>query len=198
MSKISVLCISLAFKLQERSSNFCTSLDPALTDSMEVRCKVYLLASPRKSFLQEIMGRVFSLYPDIWNSGGSHWAVAFWFPNGDYVRYEPGVHNGSLRGHLQAGKASTEKGLALPGEHRELVGEVNTTPEAIFQFFTNYRGGQTSKEGGVASEVNADCSSRTLQPTAQRDWVEQFLSNFQDLSRPDIKVPVERLQAHVR
>lgn len=124
--------------------------------------------------------------------------MAFWFPNGDYVRYEPGVHNGSLRGHLQAGKASTEKDLALPGEYRELVGEANTTPDAIFHFFTNYRGGLTSKEGSVARVANADSSSGTLQPTAQRDWVKEFLSNFQDLDRTDIKVPVEKLQARVR
>lgn len=168
----------MAFKLQERSSNF-RIVVPVRPDSMQAPPKVYLLASPKKSLLQKIKGR-FSLYPDIWHSGGIHWAVVVWFPNKEYVRCEPGVHNSSLRGHLQAGNASAEKDLALPGEHQELVGAVNVTREDLFDFFKNYRG------------------ERTLQPTAQRDWVAGFLSKFPDLKSTDIEAPVERLQAQVR
>lgn len=161
-------------------------------------CKVFVIASPPKSCVQEALGRCFSLYPDIFNRGGSsHWAVAVWFPSGEFLRYEPGVHKSSLKGQWNVGKASTEEELLHPRERKELVGEVKTTRDAVFDWFTKYQGVPTSEAGGAAGKVNADHAARKLQPTAQREWIKGFLSTSQDLNRTNLEVPIRRLQAQL-
>lgn len=110
------------------------------------------------------------------------------------MRYEPGVRNRSLQGHLSVGRAPTEEELALPGERKELVGEVNTTRDAVFELFQTYNGQHATEAGGIASDVNTMRASGTLQPTAQRDWIQGFLNSIQDLNRTNIEVPVKKLQ----
>lgn len=161
-------------------------------------CKVFLVASPRKSYLQQTMRRFFSVYPDIWNRGSNHWAVTFWFPTGEWMRYEPGVHGFSLRGHLCTGTASSEEELALPGERKELVGELNTTRDAVFDRFRTYNGLHYSEPKGVAGTVQAGGASGTLPPTAQRDWVQGFLCTFEDLKKKNIDAPVKKLEQQMQ
>lgn len=161
-------------------------------------CKVYVIASPPKGHLQEKLSQWFSLYPDIWHRGrSSHWAVAVWFPSGHFMRYEPGVHNSSLKGYWNVGEARTEEELLYPRERKELVAEVNTTSDAVFDWFSKYQGTHTSEAGGAAREVNADRAAQTLPLTAQRDWIKGFLSTSQDLNKTNLEVPIRRLQAQL-
>lgn len=157
-------------------------------------CKVFLLASPQKNRLEVLKDRLFSVTPDVFNRDSNHWAVAFWFPGGEYIRCEPGVHDRSLKGHLSAGKASTEEELTYKGERKALVAEVKTTRDAVFDRFVKYHDAPCSLPSNVERRVDTDCASGKMPATAQRDWIQGFISTFEGLNTANIEAPLQKLQ----
>lgn len=157
-------------------------------------CKVFLVASPQKSRLEVLRDRLFAVAPDMFNRDSNHLALEFWFPDGRYLRCEPGVHNRSLRGHLSAGKASTEEELTYKGERKALVAEVKTTREAVFDRFAKYHEVACSSQSNVERRVDTYCASGKMPPTAQRDWIQGFIGTFEGLNAANIEAPLQKLE----